>query len=151
MNSIPPKRVRTPTQGWHDVATGEIGGKGLLWHPGYAMLEAAESAIQRLEHLPAAGIDWQSLLHDLQRFKHLPDILRRHSFSFDAWDEIEDFSVHKGGVDEEGNPAKWADPWESDWVYGWLSMDHSNKRRIFRDFEILTKRIRGYPPLAHSR
>jgi hypothetical protein len=148
MNSIPPKKTRTPTKGWHDIATGEVGGGGLHWNPGYDILEAAENVIRRLEHLPPGHVEWQHLVHDLPRFKGLPEILRRGSFSFDAWDELQDFSVQKGGVDEEGNPDKWADPWESDWVFAWLSMNHDNKRQIFRDFEVLTRRLEEYPPLA---
>jgi hypothetical protein len=149
MNSIPPKRARTPTKGWHDIAIGEIGGNSPHWNPGYDILEAAANVIQRLEYLPKGQVDWPALIRDLPRFTLLSEILRRHSFNLEAWGELSDFSVEKGGADEEGNPAKWASPWESDWVYGWLSMNHDHKRRIFRDFEVLTQRLEEYPPLAN--
>jgi hypothetical protein len=127
---------------------GEIGGNRPHWNPGYDILEAAADVVQLLEYLPKEQVEWPALLRDLPRFTLLPEILRRHSFGLGAWSELQDFHLEKGGVDEEGHPDKFASPWEGDWVYGWLSMNHDNKRSIFRDFEVLTRRLEDYPPLS---
>jgi hypothetical protein len=152
MNGPPPQRPRTPTKGWHEIASGEIGNV-LNWQPGYGILEAAESTIGRLENIPAGDIDWHQLLRGLPRFESLPEILRRRSFSFVAWGEIPDFSVLEGSIDEDGNPDEDEDEdsWAGNSVFMWLSMKHDNKRRIFKDFEVLTHRLDEYPPIARFR
>jgi len=75
------KRVRTPTSGWHEIASGDIGDI-LHWKPGYEVLKHAENAIGLLHNLTPAVIDWDRLISRLPRFVPLPAIIRDGHFGF---------------------------------------------------------------------
>ncbi len=135
------KRVRTPTKGWHQVASGDIGDM-LYWEPGYDVLSEGESAIGTLENMDWSDIDWNHLIQRLPRFEFLPALLRERSFSFLAWGEVDGFYALEGDNQEETGSMS------SEWTRMWLEMDHNKKRRIFHDFEVLTNRLYQYPPLA---
>lgn len=141
MNGNPKKRAPTPTKGWHEVASGDIGDM-LYWRPGYDVLAEGESAIGTLENIEATDIDWDHLIRRLPRFAFLPALLRERSFSFLAWGEVDGFSAIEGDNQEETGSMS------GEWTRMWLHMDHGRKRQIFRDFEVLTNRLREYPPLS---
>jgi len=134
-------RVRTPTKGWHEIASGDIGDI-LHWKPGYEILQGGQSVIGCLGWLDSGKIDWPSLIGGLPRFAALPGILREGYFGFLKWSEIDGFHAIEGeGQEETGSMS-------GEWTHMWLEMEHSQKRRIFRDFEVLTKRLESYPPLS---
>lgn len=134
-------RVRTPTKGWHEIASGDIGDI-LYWKPGYEILQGGQSAISCLDYLDSAAIEWASLIGGLPRFSALPEIVREGYFGFLKWGEIDGFHAIEGDRQEESGSMS------GEWTHMWLEMDHSQKRRIFRDFEVLTKRLESYPPLS---
>jgi len=134
------KRVRTPTSGWHEIASGDIGDI-LHWKPGYEVLWRAESIIDLLQNLEPAAIDWGQLIRKMPRFSALPEILRGGYFGFLKWGDIDGFHAIEGDRQEETGSMS------GEWTRMWLEMDHSKKRTIFRDFEILSQRLTEYPPL----
>ena len=73
------RRARTPTKGWRQIASGDIGDV-LYWEPGYDVLEDGENAIGLLENINSTEIDWARLIQGLPRFTFLPDLLRQRSF-----------------------------------------------------------------------
>lgn len=117
----------------------------LYWESGYEVLEGGENAIGALENMKLSEIDWDKLIHGLPRFAFLPDLLRRRSFSFLAWGEVDGFYALEGDNQEETGSMS------GEWTHMWLQMDHDKKRQIFRDFETLTRRLREYPPLSRFR
>lgn len=134
------KRVRTPTSGWHQIASGDIGDI-LYWEPGYEVLEHVENVVGLLENLKPAAIDWDSLIRRLPRFAPLPAIIREGYFGFLKWGEIDGFHAIEGDQQEETGSMS------GEWTHMWLEMDHSKKRAIFRDFDTLARRLAAYPPL----
>jgi hypothetical protein len=134
------KRVRTPTSGWHEIASGDIGDI-LYWKPGYEVLQHAEGAIGLLHNLKSDAIDWDQLIHRLPRFAPLPVIVREGYFGFLKWGEIDGFHAIEGDRQEETGSMS------GEWTHMWLEMDHSEKRVIFRDFDTLSQRLAAYPPL----
>ena len=135
------RRARTPTKGWRQIASGDIGDV-LYWEPGYDVLEDGENAIGLLENINSTEIDWARLIQGLPRFTFLPDLLRQRSFSFLAWGEVDGCHAIEGDNQEETGSMS------GEWTRMWLEMDHDQKREIFRDFETLSRRLREYPPLS---
>ena len=134
------KRVRTPTSGWHEIASGDIGDI-LYWKAGYEVLWRAESIIDLLQNLGPALIDWDHLIRKQPRFSALPEILREGYFGFLKWGEIDGFNAIEGDRQEETGSMS------GEWTHMWLEMDHSQKRAIYRDFNTLSRRLAAYPPL----
>lgn len=124
------RRIRTPTKGWHEIASGDIGDI-LHWQPGYEVLQRGESAISLLENLDVDSIDWDYLTHRLSRFACLKHLIRERAFEFLAWDHIDGFSAVEGDRQEETGSMS------GEWTQMWLWMNHDHKRKIFRDFEEL--------------
>ena len=133
-------RVRTPTSGWHEIASGDIGDM-LHWRPGYEVLQHAETYIGLLSWLDSAAIDWDLLIHHLPRFSFLPSLLQHQFFRFMAWGEVEGFRAIEGDRQEETRSMS------GEWTQMWIEMNHTNKNTIFRDFEELTRRLDAYAPL----
>lgn len=94
------------------------------------------------QYLRPAPIDWDQLLRKLPRFAALPWIIREGYFGFLKWGEIDGFHAIEGDRQEETGSMS------GEWTHMRLEMDHSQKRKIFRDFEVLTKRLESYPPLS---
>jgi hypothetical protein len=133
------KVVRTPTSGWHEIASGDIGDM-LYWQPGYEQLEHAAGVISLLDRLPEQQIDWARLINGLPRFAFLPDLFSRQTFSFQAWDEVDGFHVIEDESEDVGSMSGW-------FTHMRLTMDHDRKQEIFCSFETLRKRLEAYPPL----
>jgi hypothetical protein len=76
MTSDEKRLVETPSSGWHEIASGDIGDI-LYWQPGYEALEDAEVAIGLLENLDTDEIAWDELIRGLPRFAFLPELLQR--------------------------------------------------------------------------
>jgi len=133
--------VETPSSGWHEIASGDIGDI-LYWQPGYEVLEDAEVAIGLLETLDTDEIAWDELIRGLPRFAFLPELLQRRSFGFTAWEAVDGFFVREGDRNEETGSMS------GEWTHMWLSMNHDEKTEMFHDFEELTRRLNEYPPFA---
>lgn len=139
MTNEPRKPIRTPTTGWHQIASGDIGDL-LHWEPGYELLERAEGVIASLELLREAGIDWDRLLQGLPRFSFLPDLFERRTFSFQAWDEVDGFQVFEDESEDVGSMSGW-------FTHMRLEMDHDRKQEIYESFRVLLRRLESYEPL----
>jgi hypothetical protein len=133
------KPVRTPTSGWHEIASGDIG-EVLNWEPGYELLEHAESVLGALEELRGTEIDWEPLLKGLPRFSFLPDLFEQRQFSFQAWDQVDGFHVLEEETEDVGSMSGW-------FTFMRLEMDHDRKQEIYRSVTMLVKRLEAYPPL----
>ena len=129
-----------PTNGWHEIAAGDIGDK-LWWAPGYEALDNSQSMISRLWDLEWSEIDWDHLLADLPRFAFLRTLGPSDFFCFRAWHDVEGFCVVEHDQQEETGSMS------GEWTYMHIEMDHSQTKTIFHDFEKLCHRLENYGPL----